>query len=285
MVTMSDSGPPGGSFDNWAFRRSPRPGRRRRLATAQAHLAGAHAGGGNRRDRPDWCGRRRGGRVPDPRASAGAGPGGGSPTPIPTNAGRPRPAASALYQQALATMRAANGFHYVLRSRPGPRAETIIGDAGQPGGRQVITFTASYGAEQFTSCSWARPCISRGIRRRSRTSSGSPRRSAPARQQVGVGGERERSVFGAGARDHGGRPGSGGAAGADGSQPVTTTAGTRRPGSSGRSPHQGGARRRRAPRRAPRPRTSPSTTGRASAVNGVGRPRAPRSASGAPRRR
>lgn len=46
-------------------------------------------------------------------------------------------------------MRDANGFAYVSVSS-GPQSETIAGVAGQLGGRQVITFHSSYGAEHFT---------------------------------------------------------------------------------------------------------------------------------------
>ncbi len=71
-----------------------------------------------------------------------------SPAGVPgTIAGAPE--ARALYQQAIAATRASVGFHYVAVSSGG-FPQTIIGDAGQSGGRQVITSTANYGAEQFT---------------------------------------------------------------------------------------------------------------------------------------
>lgn len=69
------------------------------------------------------------------------------PTALPTNA--PASPALSLYQRSLAAMRAAAGFHYVNASN-GPDPETITGDAGVSGGRQDITFTASYGMEKFT---------------------------------------------------------------------------------------------------------------------------------------
>jgi hypothetical protein len=72
----------------------------------------------------------------------------GGPTGAPsTNAGAAQ--ARALYQQAIAATRASSGFHYVAVSA-GAGAQTILGDAGQSGGRQAITVTSSYGTEQFT---------------------------------------------------------------------------------------------------------------------------------------
>src|ERR1039457_5952248 len=59
------------------------------------------------------------------------------------------PSARALYQQAIAATRASNGFHYVAVSS-GLDAQTIVGDAGQTGGRQAITFVSNFGTEQFT---------------------------------------------------------------------------------------------------------------------------------------
>ncbi|HEY6468220.1 MAG TPA: hypothetical protein VI434_00475 [Candidatus Dormibacteraeota bacterium] len=145
---MSDNGPPGNSFDNWALPPQPpawpsmppaTPPKRRPRAlglgatiaatiligaiggVAIAFLTRAHT------DSPSG--------------------GGGAPTALPTNA-PPSPALS-LYQKSLATMRAAAGFHYVNTSN-GPDPETITGDAGASGGRQDITFTASYGVEKFT---------------------------------------------------------------------------------------------------------------------------------------
>ncbi len=69
------------------------------------------------------------------------------PTAPGTNAGAAQ--ARALYQQAIAATRASNGFHYVAVSS-GLDAQTIVGDAGQIGGRQAITFVSNFGTEQFT---------------------------------------------------------------------------------------------------------------------------------------
>jgi len=72
----------------------------------------------------------------------------GSPTAVPgTTAGAAE--ARALYQQAIASTRASTGFHYVAVAAGG-YPQTIVGDAGQSGGRQLITFDANYGSEQFT---------------------------------------------------------------------------------------------------------------------------------------
>ena len=72
----------------------------------------------------------------------------GPPTAGPgTNAGAAQ--ARALYQQAIAATRASNGFHYVAVSS-GLDAQTIVGDAGQTGGRQAITYVSNFGTEQFT---------------------------------------------------------------------------------------------------------------------------------------
>ncbi len=57
--------------------------------------------------------------------------------------------ARALYQQAIAATRGSSGFHYFAVST-GADAQTIVGDAGQSGGRQAITFDSSFGTEQFT---------------------------------------------------------------------------------------------------------------------------------------
>ena len=57
--------------------------------------------------------------------------------------------ARAVYQQAVTATRASSGFHYASVST-GIQAQTIVGDAGQSGGRQVITVNSSYGTEQFT---------------------------------------------------------------------------------------------------------------------------------------
>jgi hypothetical protein len=72
----------------------------------------------------------------------------GSPAAVPATAVGPAEA-RALYQQAVAATRASTGFHYVAVSMGG-YAQTIVGDAGQSGGRQAITFDSSYGTEQFT---------------------------------------------------------------------------------------------------------------------------------------
>ncbi len=72
----------------------------------------------------------------------------GSPTAAPgTTSGAAE--AKALYQQAVAATAASTGFHYVGVSS-GADTQTIVGDAGQAGGRQQITFVSSYGTEQFT---------------------------------------------------------------------------------------------------------------------------------------
>jgi hypothetical protein len=72
----------------------------------------------------------------------------GPPTAGPgTNAGAAQ--ARALYQRAIVATGASNGFHYVAVSS-GLDAQTIVGDAGQTGGRQAITFVANFGTEQFT---------------------------------------------------------------------------------------------------------------------------------------
>jgi hypothetical protein len=71
-----------------------------------------------------------------------------SPTAVP-GAGAGPAEARALYQQAVAATGASTGFHYVAVSTGG-NAQTIVGDAGQSGGRQAITYDSSFGAEQFT---------------------------------------------------------------------------------------------------------------------------------------
>jgi hypothetical protein len=74
-----------------------------------------------------------------------------SPSSAPTAApGTPSGAAGAraLYQQAIAATRGSTGFHYVAVSTL--PTQTIVGDAGQSGGRQAITFDSSFGTEQFT---------------------------------------------------------------------------------------------------------------------------------------
>jgi hypothetical protein len=72
----------------------------------------------------------------------------GSPTAAPgTNPSAAQ--AHAIYQQAVAATGASTGFHYVAVATGG-EAQTIVGDAGQSGGRQAITFASNYGTEQFT---------------------------------------------------------------------------------------------------------------------------------------
>ncbi|MFZ0179831.1 MAG: hypothetical protein WAL84_08170 [Candidatus Dormiibacterota bacterium] len=71
----------------------------------------------------------------------------GSPTAVPGTTGSAAEA-RALYQQAVASTRASPGFHYVAVTAGG-EAQTIVGDAGQSGGSQAITFDSNYGAEQF----------------------------------------------------------------------------------------------------------------------------------------
>jgi hypothetical protein len=144
---MSDNGPPGNSFDNWAFPPQPpawpsMPPAAPQKRTSRALGVGAAivatvligAAGGV-------------GVAFLTRAHTQTPSGGGTPTSLPTNA--PPSAALSLYQKSLATMRAATGFHYVNTSN-GPDPETITGDAGVAGGRQDITFTAAYGTEKFT---------------------------------------------------------------------------------------------------------------------------------------
>ena len=72
----------------------------------------------------------------------------GSPTAAPgTTSGAAE--ARALYQQAQAATRGSTGFHY-LGVSSGVYTQTIVGAAGQSGGRQQITLVSSYGTEQFT---------------------------------------------------------------------------------------------------------------------------------------
>jgi hypothetical protein len=71
-----------------------------------------------------------------------------APTVAPGTGANPRQA-RAVYLQAITATRSSTGFHYVAVSAGGD-AQTIVGDAGQTGGRQSITFVASYGTEQFT---------------------------------------------------------------------------------------------------------------------------------------
>jgi hypothetical protein len=144
---MSDSGPPLGSFDNWAFPpqppswpsapQAPPPRRTSRALTLAAAMVatvligavgGVAVAFATRAHQP----------APAP---------GSSLPPVSTSPATSQ--ASALYQRALITVRGSNGFAYVSVSS-GSESETIAGVAGQLGGRQVITFDSSYGAEHFT---------------------------------------------------------------------------------------------------------------------------------------
>ena len=145
---MTDNGPSGNSFDNWAYPPQPPPAwpsmppgtppkRSSRMlglgaAIVATILIGAVGGVGV---------------AFLTRSHTQTPSSGGAPTALPTNA-PPSPALT-LYQKSLATMRAAAGFHYV-NAYGGPEPETITGDAGVAGGRQDIVFTASYGQEKFT---------------------------------------------------------------------------------------------------------------------------------------
>jgi hypothetical protein len=147
---MSDSGPPVGSFDNWAFPpqppswpsapQVPPPRRTARALTLVAAiiatvLIGAVGGVAVAFATRD--------HQPSPAPGSNLPPGSTSPTSPSTSQ------ASALYQRALITTRGSNGFAYVSVST-GPQSEIIAGVAGQLGGRQVITVESSYGAEHFT---------------------------------------------------------------------------------------------------------------------------------------
>lgn len=72
----------------------------------------------------------------------------GSPTAAPGTASGAAEA-RALYQQAITATQNSTGFHYRAVSLGGD-AQTIVGEAGQSGGRQDITFVSSYGTEKFT---------------------------------------------------------------------------------------------------------------------------------------
>lgn len=76
----------------------------------------------------------------------------GSSAPVAGSGSTPSPAAAseaaAAYRQAISAMRASAGFHYVAVTTG--TNQRITGDAGQAGGRQLITVTSSYGDEQFT---------------------------------------------------------------------------------------------------------------------------------------
>jgi hypothetical protein len=144
---MTESGPPLGSFDNWAFPpqppswqsapQAPPPRRTARTLTLAAAIVATVLIGAVGGVAVAFATRT---HQPSPAP-------GGSLPPVPTNPGTAR--ASALFQRALITMRGANGFAYVSVS-PGPQSQTISGVAGQLGGSQVITLDSSYGAEHFT---------------------------------------------------------------------------------------------------------------------------------------
>lgn len=147
---MSTNGPSGGSFDNWALPPQPPawpapapstpPKRTSRFMTLGAGIAATVLIGAAGGVAVAFL----------TRPAAVTSPSGGSPTPIPTTPADPAAAAaaSALYQKALAAMAAASGFHYTITST-GVQTESFIGDAAAAGGRQTITLTTSYGAEQF----------------------------------------------------------------------------------------------------------------------------------------
>jgi hypothetical protein len=147
---MSDSGPSGGSFDNWALPPQPPawpsqqpstpPKRTSRFMTLGAAIVATVLIGAVGGVAVAFL----------TRPHVAATPGGGTPTPIPTTPADPAAvaAAQALYQKALATIAAASGFHYTITST-GAQSASFIGDAGTAGGRQTITVTTPYGAEQF----------------------------------------------------------------------------------------------------------------------------------------
>lgn len=144
---MSDSGPPVGSFDNWAFPpqppswpsapQVPPPKRTSRALTLAAAIVATVLIGAVGGVAVAFATRTR-----DPSPAPGS-----ALAPTPTSPSTSQ--ASALYQRALITTRGSNGFAYVSVSS-GPQSETIAGVAGQLGGRQVITFDSSYGSEHFT---------------------------------------------------------------------------------------------------------------------------------------
>jgi hypothetical protein len=147
---MSDNGPSGGNFDNWALPPQPPawpsqqpstpPKRTSSLFTLGAAIAATVLIGAVGGVAVAFL----------TRPASVTNPGGGSPTPIPTTPADPGAvaAAQALYQKALATIAAASGFHYTLTST-GASAESFVGDADPAGGRQTITLTTPYGGEQF----------------------------------------------------------------------------------------------------------------------------------------
>lgn len=144
---MSDSGPPLGSFDNWAFPpqppswpsapQAPPPRRTSRALTLAAAIVATVLIGAVGGVAVAFATRT---HQPAPAPGSSLPPVSTSPATL---------SASALYQRALITMRGSNGFAYVSVSS-GPQSEIIAGVAGQLGGRQVITFDSSYGAEHFT---------------------------------------------------------------------------------------------------------------------------------------
>jgi hypothetical protein len=147
---MSDSGPPAGSFDNWAFPpqppswpsapQSPPPRRTSRALTLVAAIIATVLIGAVGGVAVAFATRA---HQPSPAPGSSLQPGSTSPTSPATAQ------ASALYQRALITTRGSNGFAYVSVTS-GSQSEIIAGVAGQLGGRQVITFDSSYGAEHFT---------------------------------------------------------------------------------------------------------------------------------------
>jgi hypothetical protein len=144
---MSDNVPPGMSVDNWAFPPqpptwpslppTPPPKRTSRSLPLAAAIIGTIIIGALGGVAVAFVTRQ---QVSTPGAGATATPGLTAPNAA---------TALALYQRAVVAMTAAPGFHYVSVAT-GPDSETITGDAGVSGGRQLITFNASYGAEQFT---------------------------------------------------------------------------------------------------------------------------------------
>jgi hypothetical protein len=147
---MSDSGPPAGSFDNWAFPppppswpsapQVPPPRRTSRALTLVVAIIATVLIGAVGGVAVAFATRA---HQPSPAPGSSLPPGSTSPTSPATAQ------ASALYQRALITTRGSSGFAYVSVSS-GPQSEIIAGVAGQLGGRQVITFDSSYGAEHFT---------------------------------------------------------------------------------------------------------------------------------------
>jgi hypothetical protein len=76
--------------------------------------------------------------------------GGTSPTAGTSPTPQAASSAVAVFQRALAATRAATGCHYIGVTTGGGANQRIVGDAGQSGGSQVITFDSNFGAEQFT---------------------------------------------------------------------------------------------------------------------------------------